>query len=301
MEKIRQFFFVTYLIVTLFLFPPNSRSQDAHIAEPDEASAKSYYAKIHVEATATKRAPFGEGPKSIEAAVYINGQKIGKTPYEDGLPPGTYLIEVRFGENTVSKELTVDSGEEHRVDAAFEIPLTVAELVELRKRRSDKRLKRQAALRAEYDAALSPWQEEDDRARAKRRPLLISGFVLLPAGVGLVIAGGAFAAAAKQEDERMHAQYDYWQDSSLQEEIDEHYDKMQSAKDTRDLNNGLGISFLVIGGASLVTSIVLFSVLPSRPEKPSPPTGLTLGNVRSLEVLPWADAESMGLSIGGKF
>jgi hypothetical protein len=103
---------------------------------------------------------------------------------------------------------------------------------------------------------------------------------------------------AKQEDENVDKYYDLWRTEVNSDAIKEYRDKFEEAKDARNTFHALGITFLAVGGAAVITSIVLYSVMPARPEEPTPPNGLMFGR---LEVQPLIAPELAGLALSASF
>lgn len=263
--------------------------------EIDEA----YYANVYVTTIGTKEGSSEGEPKSVQADVYVNGRLVGTTPLEEGLPTGTYKIEVKSkGRLLHAQTLDVNAGGSYRVEAKAIIPLTESERAEREKQRREEYEARQAELAKEWDETRGEWEVEDAAAAAKRKPYLIAGTALMIGGLGLLGAGIGMEVRAKQEDDNVDKYYELWRTEVDSDLIKEYRDKFEEAKDSRNTFHALGITFLAVGGASVITSIVLYSLMPARPEEPSPPAGLMFGR---LEVQPLIAPDLAGLTLAASF
>jgi hypothetical protein len=171
----------------------------------------------------------------------------------------------------------------------------------------EKRARQEAALeaarvaKAEADArwslVLSQWNEEDEAARAKRKPFAVSGAVLLPAGLGLLIGGLVAEARAQDEHDKYLDHKAAWEDAIDPEEISNEKSEMAAAADARDANNGMGIAFITIGGAAIVTGIVVLAVMPKRPPEPIRALGEEAPPAWSVTPLVGPELAGLGLDV----
>jgi hypothetical protein len=250
------------------------------------------YTTLSITARATREAAPDEPPAAVEADVFVNGRFAGRTPFSDGLPAGTYRIEIRHdGEVRHTEVLTLTGEGARAIEAAFRLPLTAAERRELEARREEERQKRLAEEQAARERELAEYEAALAEARAKRRPFVIPGAVLLVAGLALIPTGIGFEVAAKREDEKVTENYEKWLQSTDADDLERYGDRGAEAREARDLNNALGITFLVIGSAALVTGIVVLAVAPDKPERPGSALSLT----------PLAGPDLAGLALVAKF
>jgi hypothetical protein len=260
---------------------------------------EAYYADFSVTAQGRKEGDQQGSPKPFAADVFINGRLVGTTPYEDGLPTGTYKIEVKSaGRLLHAKTIDVTPGGSYVVEAEGVIPLTDAERAEIDKRRQEEHEARQEMLRREWEETRARWEDADRHIRDERRPFLVSGTILMIGGVGLVIGGAVLEAAAVREQDRLEDLHNQYQIAYDLDEIAWLEEEMDAARHARDVNNALGITFLVVGGAAVVTSIVLYSVMPAKLEEPTPPAGLIFAGV---EVSPLVAPDFAGLGLSAGF
>lgn len=266
---------------------------------PPVAVDGEYYADLHVTTSGTKEGDPDSEPTSVKADVFINGRLVGTTPLEEGLPTGTYKVEVKSkGRLLHAQTIDVLAGGSYRVEAKAIIPLTEAERAAIEQQRREEYEARQEALALEWDETRGEWEVEDAAAQQKRKPYLIAGTALMIGGIGLLGTGIGMEVRAKREDEDVDKYYELWQSEFDPDLIKEYRRKFEDAKDARNTYNALGITFLVVGGASVITSIVLYSVMPARPEEPSPPAGLMFGR---LEVQPLVAPDLAGLALSASF
>lgn len=240
------------------------------VPEPPGAPAATLpvTADLSVHANATYEARPDEPGIVYTADVIVNGVKAGRTPFAGGLVPGRYLIEVEGDGLRASTTIDVVGGKKYDISARFYVPMTEAE----KRTQRDVELEAARAAKAEADArwslVLSQWNEKDEAARAKRKPFAVSGAILLPVGLGLLIGGLAAEARAQDEHDKYLDHKAAWEDAIDPEEISSEKKEMAAAADARDANNGMGIAFITIGGAAIVTGIVVLAVMPKRPRKP---------------------------------
>jgi hypothetical protein len=254
-----------------------------------------HYADLSVTAVATKEGdPDGE-PRAVDVDVFINGRHVGLTPYEDGLPTGAYRVEVKSeGRILLSKMINVSAGESYHVQAKSIIPLTAAEREEIERKRREAFDAEQRVLAEEWAAIRGRYEAENQRIGEERRPFAIAGTVLFLGGLGLMIGGTIFEVLAVREDERLDdLKEDYVTETDM-DELARLENEIYQAKYARRVNNAFGVTFLVVGPVSIVTSIVLWSVMPSRPEEPIAPPGLLFAGV-GLQPLIAPDFVGMGL------
>jgi hypothetical protein len=291
-------------VTALFRPPGSTPDQPAPppIPQAEVSGAGDYYGELIVTTTGTREGDESNKPVSMKADVFVNGRKLGRTPLEDGLPAGTYLVEVKSGGRVLHSE-TIDlvGGRTSRVEARGVIPLTAAERAAAADARRQAYADEQAELAAAWDQIRTEWRAEDETVRARRRPYLIGGTVALIGGLGLAVSGITLEARAKREDEEAFSNYDKWQAATDPDEIERYESRMDEALRSRDISHGLGISFLAVGGAALVTGTVLFWLMPSRLEEPRPPPGLEGPAPFSLELLPLLGPDVAGMGVGGRF
>ncbi len=248
-----------------------------------------------------------EGDKSgpltpIEAEVFINGKKVGTTPFEDGLPEGTYQLEIRYGREATQKEqISVIPGRAQQFEAQLTIPMTKEERKAIQEKRRQEEQAEQEMLKDKWREDHNIWKAEATPLKEKRRPLLISGIVLISSGAALILTGGILEANAKEKDSEANSYQTDWKRETDEAVRDSLAKKIKDAQDSRDVSHATGLSFLAIGGAAFVSSIVLFIVMPSIPEEPNPPEGLGYFNVSSLRLAPMLGPKSQGASLSLKF
>jgi hypothetical protein len=261
-------------------------------ATPAPAPPPLEYTTVSVTARATREAAPDEPPAEVDADVFVNGRFAGRTPFSDGLPAGTYRIEVRHAGEVRHTEVLALTGEgERAIDAGFVLPLTVAERREQEERAKEERQKRLAEEQAARERVLAEYETALAEARAKRRPFVIPGAVLLVVGLALIPTGIGFEVAAKREDEKVTDHYDDWIQATDPADIAKYEQRLEDARDTRDLDHALGITFLVVGSAALVSGIVVLAVAPDKPEAPG----------AALAVTPLAGPDLAGLALVGSF
>lgn len=258
-------------------------------------SAPAYYGDVKVTAKGIKEGDESRAPYALKADVFINGRRVGTTPYSDGLPEGKYQIDVKFGQNQSNTEnLDVIPGKTYAVEMMFRIPMSEAERQEWMQKQREKEQKRKETLRRESESVHREWEEMAMPIKKMRKTYLVTGGALTAGGVGLVIAGAVLAAKARDLNEEVDRIHDHW----LQE-IDpgtraDYADTIKDKEDSRDLKNGLGISFLAVGGAALATGVVFFIITPSLPDEPEPREGINPFDLSTLRLSPMVSSGFAG-------
>lgn len=271
------------------------------VPQPPEAPAPMppVTADLSVRATATFEARPDEPSLPYVAKVIVNGTLIGQTPYMGVLAPGRYLLEIENDGMRATATVDVVGGKKYDISARFYVPLTEAE----KRAQRDAELAAARVAKAEADArwslALAEWNEKNEVVRAQRKPFAVSGAVLLPAGLGLLIGGLVAEARAQDEHDKYLDHKAAWEDAIDPEEISSERKEMAAAADARDVNNGMGIAFLTIGGAAIVTGIVVLAVMPKRPRKPIRALGEEAPPAWS--VTPLVGPDLAGLDLGVRF
>jgi hypothetical protein len=261
---------------------------------PPPPAAPMATAEIRVRASATFEARPDEPSVAYRAKVIINGTAVGETPYAAAFQPGRYVVDVEDGALRASTEIDIAAGVRYSVNARFYVPMTAQEKraaaeVELEKARAA-----QAAADARWAEIHGAWEKEDAAARAKRKPHVISGTALIIGGTGLAIAGIVCASLMSEEQDKYLDTKDRWENAIDPEEIDGLHSDMVGAADARDADRGMAIAFLAIGGAAVVTSAVLFSIMPKRPEEPK-------REATEFAVLPLVGPDTASLSVRVRF
>ena len=119
-----------------------------------------YYGDVSVTATGIKEGDETSTPREMKGEVFINGIRVGVTPYEDGLPEGTYTIEVRQKKHAPkARRVTVVPGETHKVDLRFKIPLTKAERDERLQKAWEAQQKEQEELERRWRIEHAEWED----------------------------------------------------------------------------------------------------------------------------------------------
>ncbi len=282
--------------------PPPTTAGESPVYEDADSFSDSYYGELTVIAKGYKENDKNQTLRSVEAEVFINGSRVGTTPYRDGLPAGSYKVEVKFGaSNLQRKTVIITAGKTHSIRMKFRIPLTAAERDALEEKRRAEKRARQEKLRAQWQTEHDAWKEEADPLRAKRNPMLVSGIILAVSGVTLVITGAALEDKARNENEQAEISYDNWKTSVDPEEQEFYADSIKKHQNLRDRSNVAGITCLSIGGAAAATSIILFVLMPSVPREPRPPSGLDLLSISSLKINPLFTPGFQGASLEFSF
>jgi hypothetical protein len=259
----------------------------------DAATETAVTAALNVRATATFEAQPDDPSVTYVAQVIVNGTSVGRTPYMGSLVPGRYLVEIEGDGLRASTVVEVIAGKKYIINARFYVPMPEAE----------KRARQEAAVaeaRAAQVAAVAKWEEADAAARDKRKPFVVSGAVLLPVGLGLLIGGMAGEAKAHDEHDKYLHRYEDWKTSTDPEVIESKKADMDEAAAARDANNAMGIAFLVVGSAAVVTGIVVLAVMPKRPPEPAQ-SEYGVPPAPTFSLAPLVGSELGGLSLDVRF
>jgi hypothetical protein len=256
---------------------------------------------VKIDAEGARKHRPEEGRSPVEAEVFINGRYVGKTPFADGLPPGRYLFEVKAHEQTAEREVTVVAGDNVDFAVSFDIPMTEEERAAEQERVATLARTQRAKDEAERQEIYAGWKRDSEAVNRKRRPMIGAGVPLLVLGLCLIPAGIVFEVSAVEEDEKYAAHKAAWLSAVDPWDIAEEEDAMNDAARVRDLNNGLGIASLVIGGASLITGIVLVALAPDRVEKPARLGLAASGRRVDLSFMPSAGADGGGVLLDLRF
>lgn len=250
-------------------------------------SSPAYYGDVKVTAKGIKEGDESRAPNALKADVFINGRRVGTTPYSDGLPEGKYQVDVKFGQNQSNIEnLDVIPGKTYAVEMVFRIPMSEAERQERMQKQRENEQKRKEKLRREWESVHREWEEVAMPIKKVRKTYLFTGGALTAGGVGLVVAGAVLAAKARDLDEEVDRIHDLWLRETDPGTRADYADTIKDKEDSRDLKSGLGISFLAVGGAALATGVVFFIITPSLPEEPEPPEGVDLFDLSTLRLNP---------------
>jgi len=267
-----------------------------------ETAPPAAFVDVKVDADGARKHRPDEGRVPVEAEIFINGRYVGKTPFEDGLPPGRYFFEIKAHGQTADREVTVVAGDGVDLAVSFDIPMTEEETAAERARVAILERERKARAAAERQEIYDEWTRESEAVNRKRRPMIGAGVPLLVLGLCLIPAGTVFEVYAADEDEKYSAHKAAWLSAVDPWDIAEEEDAMNDAAQARDLNNGLGIAALVVGGASLITGIVLVAKAPDRVKKPARlELGASSGAGVGLSVLPSLSPDGGGLLLHLRF
>jgi hypothetical protein len=196
--------------------------------------------------------------KAEAAEVIINGRSAGVTPLSDGLPPGHYNIEVRYGGAPAQRfEIDAVPGQHQRIEARIVLPPTREELAA-----------RQAAYAAEHHA----WQARTEERAPARRDLLIASIATAAGGAAALTTGLLLKSSAADAHDRIEEAHAAWvraTDDATQAMLEAEIRAQESDRDRDDM---IGTILAITGGAALVTSVVLMAIRPSELEEPAPMT-----------------------------
>ncbi|MCP4675996.1 MAG: PEGA domain-containing protein [Deltaproteobacteria bacterium] len=263
-------------------------------------SGGDYWGSLLVTAEGVRKHGKDRAPHPIEADVYLNGKKVGVTPYRDGLPEGNYEVMVKRGKiSPYVKTIPIVPGRLHRVEAKLIIPMTSEERSAYQREQQEKERIRREQQTAEWREEHDAWEKKALPLRKKRIPMLVSGIVLGITGTGFMIGGGVVETKAQDQNEKINTYHEYWQNSVSTADLDFYSNKIKQYKEWRDRNHALGITYMCIGGAALATSITLFIVLivtPRVPKEPEPPVGLSVFTP-SLRLSPMLGSQTAGAGL----
>jgi hypothetical protein len=122
---------------------------------------------------------------------------------------------------------------------------------------------------------MQEWETEVKPTKDKRRPFIAWGTSLGLLGVGGLIAGGVTMNMSKEADDLANAYHDAWASATDPRDINSYADTYQEESDRRDLLNVVSISSFAVGGAAIVSTLILVVAAPKLPPKPKRPTSLT--------------------------
>jgi hypothetical protein len=256
---------------------------EAAAAEPAGAEADAgrapdlpadFFGEVTVRAEANEEGrPEGETAE-IEGEVHINGRFAGKTPFADGLPPGTYLIEIRRGGRAIhARTVTIAGGASYAVVGRARIPMSEAE----RRRRMEQHRR---ALEEKDRQAEEAAAEEERRAAIGRTQRGWGAGLLVIAGV-VGLTGGILGGVTWADYNRMKDDCGDTPEGCPRSEIDENHSKAVAT------NWLLGAA-----GVSLVTGIIVYATAPSW-EKESATAAPVAG--------PTPDGGGAMVGLGGRF
>jgi hypothetical protein len=263
---------------------------------------KAYFGDLCVTVTGVKEGTGAavEGPK--DAHVMINGRRVGFAPYADGLPAGSYSIEVvRDGKTLAAAVVTIEAGKTHALDVKVAVPLTAEERAAMDAVLRKATEKRAAEVVAELEQRRAQWEVEAAKAREKRFPYLVSATVLSIAGLGLVIGGGVAQSMSFDQDDEARSRYDDWKAQTDPEARADDEKDVNASRDARDLDNALGTSFLVIGGAAMVAGVVLFIIMPRVPDEPEALREVSHAGGPTLSAIPLVAPDVAGAALEVRF
>jgi hypothetical protein len=232
------------------------------------------FGEVTVRAEAHREGRPEDETEEIEAEVHINGRFAGKTPFEDGLPPGTYRIEIRRGGRAIhGKTITVTGGASYAVVGRAKIPMSEEE----RRRRMEqhRRALEEKAREAEEAAA------EIARREAIGRTQRGWGAGLITIGGALGLAGGITGIVTLSEYNRLKNECGDTADGCSSSSIEENHTKAVAT------NWLLGAA-----GVSLLTGIIVYAAAPSW-EKQSATAAPVAG--------PTPDGSGIAVGVTGRF
>ncbi|MDD5305735.1 MAG: hypothetical protein PHU25_00300 [Deltaproteobacteria bacterium] len=267
---------------------------------PDED--KDHFGDLSVTLTGVKEGSGRKVDGPADADVLVNGRRVGFAPYNDGLPAGRYHVKVVRGKDTLAQSVVdIVAGKRHVVEAATKVPMTAEERASWNEEQTKKRDKRVRMERAAWEAKRAEWETAAGKAREERFPYLVSATVLGGAGIAMVIGGGVAESMALDQNDKVSSNYHMWQEQTDPEAIAAAEKNVKSAREARDLDNTLGTSFLVIGGAAIATSVVLFIIMPGIPDEPSAPAALGSWIGASINLSPLVGDGAKGAALEVRF
>jgi len=268
---------------------------------PPEVGEEIVFSDIAIDAIGTRKHRPEEGTVPVEAEVYINGRRVGKTPFEDGLPPGEYLFEMKAFGQIARKSTVLDRDTPTEFTASFDIPMTSQEKAAAEEERRERERARRAEAKAFWQENHDAWQEKNDAVMAKRKPMLGAGITMIVLGPCLLITGIAFEVAAAREDDIYRENKTQWLNSVDPDDIADAKSDMDAAANARTTNNAVGIVTLVVGGASLITGIILAAKAPKKLEEPKLESYLSRNSAADVKVFPVALKGGVGLGMDVRF
>ncbi len=279
--------FVTFSIAVMIEFlslPPSAVSQEVP-----------YYAELQVTAFAVRASDASRTPTAANADVYINTVRVGRTPYQDGLPSGMYSLELRSENAAPYREtIVVEAGKSYTIQARLWIPLTAEEI---RKQHEADQLQRQQALE-EQQRVHEEWISKYGPLKKKKRTMHIIGGVLMGTGLVTMIPGAPLLASASEDNRTADHYFERWASASDPNEISFYALKVKEFEQSRDAKNVSGIVLLSAGGAILISGIVLSVIVPRVPEEPPNPN---LAEIFDLDITPLIAPSFGGMMLRGRF
>ncbi len=107
---------------------------------------------------------------------------------------------------------------------------------------------------------------------------------------------------AKDWNEGAEDSYESWKAAETKDEQEYYKDKAEDKEHTRNVDHALGITFFAVGGASIITGIVLFILMPHHiPKEPKRAPGLFPSFTSSLQLSPILGPETVGAGLTYRF
>jgi hypothetical protein len=268
-------------------------------ATADDASAPARLIVVAEAKTPNQRAGTGE---PVCADVLVDGVLVGTTPFTREVSTGFHDVRVEYlDEKILERSFQFMSGADVLVEAAVVRRIPVDERGAVVANDWHVYETKRLRLQREWNAEMRAYRGLVDQREAERKPNLLAGWLLAAGGVGLATTGIIFLAFSAREHDKYNAHYDEWLEESDPEQMKVEKKEAEEARDTRNLNRGLGIGFLVLGTAAVTTGIVLWVRMPRKPEEPTQPPGFVFTEYPDLKLLPTFGTSSAGLVLEGRF
>jgi len=267
------------------------------------------YVALKVEAIGVKNLGDHEELSSIGVELRINGQLFGRTPFADGLPSGDYwieltapgsavparaaLVELRVGAPKLVQArfgLVLRPAEQSRRDAWRRSQLAAAKAIEGQKR--IEQMRRLDALHAEFEQRHGSWERDTEAPRRERHLKLTWGVISGVAGAVLSGTGIAFEVGAQDLQAQARSTRAAWEREPDAGERAKLAARLDEKETKRDLQHGVGLVGLGLGGAGLILAGYLLFTVPTVAEEPRPAIGETV----RLAVTPLWTPSSFGVA-----
>ena len=217
-------------------------------------------------------------------------------------------LEMKAHDQVARQTVNIVAGEQYEISTTFKIPLSREELAAIEAEEKKEKLAAKKARAKKRDKELKrwtkqhdEWKKQDEAVNARRKPMLISGMLLMPLGLGLTITGIVLEKNVSTYDSNYQEYKSEWLSATDPNEIAFAKENMDEQARLRDLSNAWGITTLVVGGASIVTSIILLVAMPGHPEEPERPLFAGLRPGPKITVSPLAGPKFAGVGVGGWF
>jgi hypothetical protein len=267
------------------------------------------YVALKVEAIGVKNLGDHEDSSPVGVELRINGQLVGGTPFGDGLPSGDYwielvapgsavparaaLVELRVGAPKLVQArfgLVLRPAEQSRRDAWRRSQLAAAKAIEVQKRVEEQQ--RQAAVQTEFEQHHGRWERDTQSSRRKRHLKLTWGVISGITGVVLSGAGIAFEVGAQDLQAQARSTRAAWESEPDAGERAKLAARLDDKEAKRDLQHGVGLVSLGLGGAGLILAGYLLFTVPTVAEEPRQVIGETV----RLAVTPLWTPSSFGVT-----